>query len=443
MFSVFKARINHYLYLLSNSFLKDSWRYLKPCDVLLIRSDHDCGYTFQNKAYAQIIDSFGDVCTTHGLIVGSVATWGNLTGKRAYHSPINFGRQENIFIAIIKEGVRFGVRLIRGHKIDLRQTNSDQVNLWCQILEKSSPKCVIGIQPNEHLCQAGKQKKIPVYDLQHGAIFDANPWYGEVYRIETPIENLPDGFLCWDNQSASIISKWAENKGIRVNIIGNPWYLRFYRMQRDDLLVNEAVNKADIIADGRPCILVSLQWAMATHVLPGSAIPLFPDSDSNRVIDYALEKIILDTLELYNWVIRLHPVQMRSAERIKALNYFRTTFGAEKMGMWLLASEIPLPVLLNKTDLHITHLSSVVIEASWMGIRSGLINQHLLPGGKLQNAYYSYECSIGMADILPLKPDVIKQWIIDTLAKGRGQSMQKDTSQNLDAFINEIAKRKS
>ncbi len=48
-----------------------------------------------------------------------------------------------------------------------------------------------------------------------------------------------------------------------------------------------------------------------------------------------------------------------------------------------------------------------------------------------------------MAEVVPQNPEIIKQWITDTLAKGRGQSTLKDTGQNIDAFIDEIAGRKS
>ena len=49
----------------------------------------------------------------------------------------------------------------------------------------------------------------------------------------------------------------------------------------------------------------------------------------------------------------------------------------------------------------------------------------------------------GMAEVLPQNPEIIKQWIIETLAKGRGQSTLEDSGQNLDAFIDEIVRKKS
>ena len=429
MLNRLKERINNYIFILSFVLRKDSWQHLKQCDVLLVRHDNDCGYTYHGKAYAQLIDSFGDLCVKKDLTVGSVAIpYSRLIGKRAYHSPVSVNHSY-IMIEI------FGqiIRLIRGDNIWTEWIISRRVDLWVQILEKAKPKCVIGIQPYDFLCRAGKLQKIPVYDLQHGVISDECLWYGGAYRNGIPNKDLPDGFLCWDDQSVTTLSKWACDKGIRVLKIGNPWFLRFIYIHSQDLLVDEALVICNIQGDNRPCIVVSLQWAFAT---------IYPDNMSNGVMADVLEKVILDTSDLYNWIIRLHPVQLRGPERKMTLNYLSITFGAENCSRWLMASEIPLPVVLSKADLHITNESAVVVEAAWMGVRSGLLSERLGPGGAY-HSIFSYERSLGMAELLPQNPEIIKQWITDTLAKGRGQSTLKDNGQNLDAFIDEIAGRKA
>jgi hypothetical protein len=76
-----------------------------------------------------------------------------------------------------------------------------------------------------------------------------------------------------------------------------------------------------------------------------------------------------------------------------------------------------------------------------MGDHSGLLCKQLNNGGKYQDLF-TYERHLDMAEIIPQNPDAIKQWIVDTLAKGHGQSTLKDSGKNLDAFINEIAGRK-
>ena len=407
----------------------DSWQHINPCDVLLVRGDSDCGYRYDGKAYAQLIDSFGELCINHGLSVSSVAIQNpRFIGDLAQFSPVCFDRS---LMRIIKIGKI--IEMIHGYKIGKEWIEFHRTDLWCQILKKARPKCIIGIQPDEFLCRAGKLQQIPVYDLQHGIITNEDPYYKEFYRMETPAENLPVGFLCWDDQGADPILKWAPDKGIRVLIVGNPWFMRFARTQPGDELVNKASVKENLIGDNRPCILVSLQYKISEFA---------PGQIYNGVMVDSLEKVILNTGELFTWIVRVHPVQLSGIESKETFDYLTTTFGIERTRMWLASSLIPLPVVLKKADLHITFSSAVVVEAAWMGIRSGLLNKNIGQDG-ISEDWFSYERNRGMAEVIPQNPDIIKQWIIDTLAKGRGESTLKDTRQNLDAFIDDIAGMKS
>src|SRR5690606_10406620 len=131
-------------------------------------------------------------------------------------------------------------------------------------------------------------------------------------------------------------------------------------------------NEFDI---NRPCILVSLQWGLTEPIVS------------------ALERVILDTINIYNWNLRLHPVQVRDAwkaDKKQTMKYLTDTFGDKKTQKWLKSSQIPLPIALQQSDLHITYSSTVVIEAAWMGVRSAILNQDICNGGK-SDSYYSYE----------------------------------------------------
>jgi hypothetical protein len=323
--------------------------------------------------------------------------------------------------------------LFGGHTKGKEWIESQHTNLWCKIIKKARPKYIIGIQPDTFLCRAGKIQKIPVFDLQHGINTKDNPYYGEVYCNGKPAEDLPDGFLCWDDEGAVPMLTWAPNKGIRILQVGNPWFVRFARNSPGDELAKTAIGETTITHNNQPTILVSLQWKME-EVSSGRV--------NNGVMMDALEKVILDTDKLFNWIVRLHPVQLNGVERKTTLEYLEATFGSTRTRDWLLASWIPLPVILKKSNLHITFSSAVVVEAAWMGIRSGLLDTHIGQEGKSKD-WFSYERSIGMSEVIPQDSELIKQWIVATLAKGRGESTLKDCSKNLDAFIDEIAAMKS
>ena len=77
-----------------------------------------------------------------------------------------------------------------------------------------------------------------------------------------------------------------------------------------------------------------------------------------------------------------------------------------------------------------------------MGIRSGILNKQIGKNGKTQD-WFSYERSLGMADVLPQNPEVIKQWIANTLDESREKPLFENDGENLDAFIKEIVMMKS
>lgn len=418
---------NSIMQVFRGAWIRDTWHTLDQCDVLLVRHDYNCGYVFQGKAYAHLLDSLGDVCSKKKLKVQSVAApFSAIIGTRAHFSPVSLNRAYSIIIFY-----EMITRLVKGADVGALVARSRKVALWCDILDKAKPKIVIGIQPSEYLCNAGKIKKIPVYDLQHGVINDDHPWYGSRYKITKPIDFLPDGFLCWDTRSAATIEKWGNKKDIRAIIIGNPWFLRFFRDDPEDHLVNEAISKGNICDNNRPCILVTLSWGMKDA---------HPDIFSNKFLIDALERVILDTKYIYNWILRLHPVQILGEERGAALSYLKDTFGAEKAQEWIDFSQIPLPIVLKQADVHITYDSTVTIEASWMGVKSALLNQQICKGDKF-GSYYSHERSIGMAKVLPHDPEIIKRWIADTLGEGRAESTFKDSSHSFEDFIDEIITR--
>jgi len=411
--------------LLRGIITRDTWHTLSPCDVLLVRHDNDCGYTYHGKAYAHLIDSFSDLCTNRSLKVRTVATpLSVLVGSRAYNSPVSYN-QAYIIIGLIQRGLQ----IIKGKDFAVKWAESRRVALWCDIIGKARPKIVVGIMPDEYLCRAGKKMGIPIYDLQHGVIADEHYWYGENYRMSIPAEDLPDGFLCWDEQSVATISKWASKEGIHVIKIGNPWFLRFFQDDPSDNLVREAIAQVRKSEDSRQSILVTLQWGM----LP-------PGISTNGIIVDALENVILETRNMYNWILRLHPVQIRGEEKEKVLNYLKDTFGREMAHEWLKSSQDPLPIVLRQADLHITYNSTTVIEAAWMGVRSALLDQEICNGGN-NETYYTYERCIGMAEVLPHDSNIIKQWIADTLAKGHADSILKDSSKIIDSFIEKISHR--
>jgi hypothetical protein len=77
-------------------------------------------------------------------------------------------------------------------------------------------------------------------------------------------------------------------------------------------------------------------------------------------------------------------------------------------------------------------MSSVVIEASWMGVRSGILNPEVDKGGAFAD-YYIHERNSGMAEIINQNPQAIKKWISTNIKKGKNVIQNIDSQSNFES----------
>lgn len=401
------------------------WRELKQSDLLVLRHDADCGYRYANAAYSPIADTVVEYCLYAGFTLQSIATpFSHLTKERAFNYPVAFNRPF-MAIAVLSRALRL---LVGVHK-SKAWASKRRTNLWLKILARVQPQMVIGIQPDIALCRAGRVMGIPVYDIQHGVIESSNSWYGEILERNSEDAELPSGFLCWDDESAKVLQAWAPARGAEVLVVGHPWFQRFRSPSADDSLVQEALQSNSIAVGGRPTILVALQGGLHIHY--------YANTDFNHVMCKALESVILQTEGHYNWLLRLHPLQLTGAEGDHCEKYLAATFGHLSNVEWHKASTAPLPLLLSQVDAHITDMSSVVIEASWFGIPSALLNPLLEEGGSLQKLYLR-ERQSGIAQVVPQQCAAIKSWIVQALQA----DFQSTEKQLLHSGINSFLEKR-
>ena len=380
---------------------RDTWKSLTPCDVVLVRHDINCGYTYGGKAYAPLVDTIGDLCVQRGLTVVSFArAYSKLIGVRAHNAPVSYNRAWSITSLIWRS-----FRMVAGRDRAMNLARKRRVRLWIALLRKANPRVVMAIQPDEYLCRAGKALGIPVYDLQHGAFSDEDHWYGAERGALVDAAALPTGFLCWDESSADVLRKWAPAKGARVLIVGNPWFARFKDPRLGDLVVEDAVGAGSTLEGARDRILVSLQWKPER----GSR-----NSPSDVVLALPLEQVIHKTAGLYTWLIRMHPVQRRGRERLRVERYLEQAFGYLESVRWRRSSELALPVLLRHVDAHITDMSTVIKEAAWMGIQSAALSRELEDGGRW-TTLFAGERADGALEVIPPRVEAIEAWISRSL----------------------------
>lgn len=404
----------------------DSWQFLNHCDVLLVCGDNDRGHAFKGKRYAQFIDSIGDLFSLNGVSSRTVAArFSRFTGVQVYGEPVSMNR--------VILGIVLGARLVSLFKGRIAGENWRKVReteLWKKVLAKCRPIAVIGIQPDVGLCRAGHELGVKVFDLQHGMINDTedNPYYWFNNLEKKEAADLPHGFLCWDKSSAEVLFPMAMKKGVMVRVIGSPWFARFRRPDARDALVREEMAHSSDINRGLPSILVTLQYNLSEYA---------HDYVPNGVMAACLEQTIVETCNRYLWYLRLHPSQLESAKPIDVAGYLQKRFGNFPNVEWDQCSRMALPLLLACVDLHITHYSATTIEAAWLGVRTGLIDPHIRPGGK-HAKFFEHECTLGLAQTLPFEATEIKLFIKSALTQGKPDMSVEQDYNNLTSFVENI-----
>lgn len=360
-------------------------------DVLLVRHDIDCGYSYKGAAYSHILDSISDALGNLGKTFCTVASpYSFLIGSKAYGNPYCINR--SYALATLKSKLRFGGDRIRGNVYAKKE-------VWKKIIKSVAPKVIISIAPGPELCWAANEMAVPVYDVQHGVINDGHVVYKEVLR-DGPEEYVPTGFLCWDRTAVETL-KWASERGRDVRIIGNPWFRRFICQEAGDVLVEEALNKDALSIAGKKTVLVTLQWGLREFFKDPNYYEFLPDS---------LIQAINESKREFNWLLRLHPVQVRSGSKERVISFLINSFGKEGDVRWEQPTSQPLPQLLASCDLHITDCGSTTIEAAWYGIPTALLNSRYGKGEVLEK-YFVLERSLGLATCIKQEKNYILNWI--------------------------------
>lgn len=371
---------------LFKSLLKmDDWNRLKNVDILFVDHDGHRSYTYDNKAYAPLIDSLQEVYLNKGYSCLTIASpFSQLTGNKAFGEVIDFNGSfvraaiSRILRNLLSKETYFGTRCLK--------------EVWDQILLATNPRRVIAIQPDAALCLACRNRGIDVTDLQHGVISDEHPWYGESYRKGCKTEVLPTTFMCWDKAAVVALEKWTIKKEILVETISNPWLQRFIENDEKDKLVSDAIARQSWIfrLPRRKKILVTLGWGFTDEAMNGQFLS-FPLS---------LVNVILENSDEYIWLIKPHPIQLRGVERKPLETFLLKHFGQRTNVFWEEVSTTPLPLLLLSTDLHLTISSTVTSEAAMFGIPTGLIAPVPLPALYLKS-YFENELRSGIAQWVP------------------------------------------
>jgi hypothetical protein len=186
---------------------------------------------------------------------------------------------------------------------------------------------------------------IPTVDVQHGWQLGDHAAYMDWCSLPpSGYELLPRLFWCWSQEEVDGINAWAT--GARTAhwavLGGNPWHWYWLEGAGQDI-----GQRFQLPRTGSTNILVTVQPP------PVSALN-------------TLRSVMEGCPKSWKWWLRLHP-RCRDAATVRATAAFfqgRADCVVEEAG------RAPLPLLLQKVDLHITANSSTIIEAAEFGVPS-------------------------------------------------------------------------
>jgi hypothetical protein len=183
----------------------------------------------------------------------------------------------------------------------------------------------------------------------------------------------------------------------------------------------EIINK--IGSSNRKKILVTLQWGLdqcPNHHKTGMPVGLI--------------SCIKETSVSFDWWIRVHPVMLQGNRRAATFSMLKKEFSSYENVYWEYCTDMPLPIVLAQTDLHITVSSATTIEAGWFGIRTALLSADY----KYLLNWFSEELSSEIAEFVLPQCDAIRRWVERCLLLSKEPVNTFMSTQPLDNFIKEI-----
>ena len=295
-------------------------------------------------------------------------------------------------------------------KLQVKQTTA-----WRLILSLLKPKTLVAIDWDIALNRACAAKQIKLYYLQHGVIVADHMYFGKHTLKGLSAGELPYGFLSWDDASAQNFEDLC-----KTFVIGNQWNNAFLEHTFVHWFQEDETALA-LYAFTKPIVLFTLTWGSHhQHIMPKSII-----------------EAIKQTIHNFTWLVRLHPaVYMKKENRDDFEQFLAQQFTAEEIAniFWKEFNTLPLPLILTKTQVHITIESSVVIEAAQFGISSLLLNSNVIqygPNGENTPpyggpSYFKQERECGYAEVYT--PGLsIENWMAKQVKKKPLSDLEKNS----------------
>ena len=372
----------------------DTFRKVGEVNVLFFSHDVDLSETLDGKPYDRLLDSITEICTIRGMNNAHVAhPYSVITGMSSWAGHYQMNRA-SIIAAVFRKG-----------KLS-RLADSYSQSIYRKILLLAQPKIVFTIGLPAALCRAARSLGIEIVEVLHGKGYPTVPW-GWEKRLDS---ELPSTVLALDAVSFHTFSS-LNTRGVRVIFVEDFWLKRFASGQ-DSMLPTEWQFPEALPLDQKHVVLVSLQWGSNKDYEAGSE---FDNILENGFLPPAIMDAIVGSHQDVLWLLRLHPVQLRSDRRKNVQEFMRELELANPNVEWQISTERPLPSILSRVTRHATMNSATAVEAAEMGVPTALLCPTLAEG-QINGELFSDLRTSGFAKHFELKDaETLLQWIREPL----------------------------
>jgi len=217
------------------------------------------------------------------------------------------------------------------------------------LLKRVKPRAVLALsyygEWNLSLLAAAHSLKIPTFDIQHALMYPKQCAYNNFVNIpKGGYNSMPDYFWTWGDYEAELVNEWA-GKTSRHKALpwGNPW-INAYRSGQ-----------------------TPYKGSIDSYLDPKKELILYTLGNRGEQFPEYLVNFIKTNNDSYQFWFRMHPRQIQFKNDIERQ---LKEFGIDNLVNLEEASSLPLPEILNHSNVHISLMSSVVIEAAYFGVHS-------------------------------------------------------------------------
>lgn len=347
--------------MLAASRVPDDLTALAPADLLFFSHDVNRQCYIDGKAYDKYLNSIQELAEAMGLTACFMALpYSHLTGPRAAGEVASMNRRWLLTRALARVSASLGKRA--------------GVYLYRNIIARVQPRAVFAIGTSPELASAARSLNVPIVEVLHAHGYTDSDSLGQWSRRF--LAESPTHVLCFDATSFRAFSSVASDE-MEVALARDPWLAKFPSLSENKDRLRDSHFEQD--TSNQMIILVTLSWGYDgdyewskrfDDIYPNGFLP----EDLIRVIDTS------DTSTI--WLVRAHPVQMRTHRRARTENFLNRLCEGKPNVTWVKATHEPLPKVLASCTHHITARSVAAYEAAHYSVPTLALCPTIQPGGE-------------------------------------------------------------